>query len=101
MLSLKTGVLIEGLCVEMALGAMIVHSVFQHYGFDTVITSVKDGNHMPGSLHPSGRACDFRTRHIPPGKLDEIIDTVNSALSSEFDVVKESNHLHVEYDVKR
>lgn len=31
------------------------------FGEPLVITSGKDGEHVPGSLHPEGRALDFRT----------------------------------------
>lgn len=53
---------VEG--VEPALMTFAVQLAYVHwllFGVPLVITSGKDGEHAPGSLHKDGRALDFRT----------------------------------------
>lgn len=70
-----------------------IHSVYQSYGYDLIITSMREGNHSPGSLHYIGRAIDCRK-----GKVS--ILALSSALGTDFDCIDESNHYHIEYDPK-
>ena len=63
-------------------------------GKDLFITSICEGTHSAGSLHPMGLAWDMR-----PCKEISIKD-IKKELGKDFDVVKESNHIHVEYDPK-
>jgi len=65
-----------------------------------VITCGTEGKHMQGSAHHTGRALDFRTRHLDPNLLDLFREEVAAALSDEYDVVLEEDHLHVEWDPK-
>jgi len=69
------------------------------YGqYDCVITSASDGKHGPNSLHYSGQALDLRTRHIHGQGLQLVVDKLREALGSQFDVVLESDHIHLEFD---
>jgi len=61
-------------------------------GEDIFITSVREGTHSAGSLHPLGYAWDMRKN------IDAVM--VDSILGPDFDVVDETNHIHVEYDPK-
>lgn len=64
-----------------------------------VITSANDGKHMTSSLHYSDLAWDLRTNNIPDkGKIEEIARTLRVDLGSDWDVVVESDHIHVEFD---
>jgi len=68
--------------------------------------------HSANSLHYSGYALDFRTRHVPPGdrrplrnmikdELDILAKSYNATNPERpirFDVVLEKSHLHVEAD---
>lgn len=73
---------------------------------EMVITSGRDGHHMPGSKHPEGNAVDIRTRDLSPPDVVTFRNAVRSALGPDFDVVMESSttpgstagHLHVEWD---
>ena len=99
MLRLKEGVKIKGLQPEMVLAAQIVEGVYASYNnAECVITSVRDGIHNTHSFHYVGYAIDFRTRHIPGGWLHKLERDIKRALGSEFDVVLEKTHLHVEFD---
>lgn len=62
---------------------------------DVFVTSVRDGSHSAGSLHPSGRAWDMRRNMLSDEQLKAI-------LGKDFDVVSgyESGHVHIEYDPK-
>ena len=82
----------------MVIAAMRVEEACKLIGVDCWITSANDRVHSAGSLHYSGLAMDFRTRDIPAELRKSFSEKVKSALGSEFDVVLESDHLHVEFD---
>lgn len=75
-----------------------------------VVTSIKDGKHNPGSLHPSGYAVDFRITDLHPMDADAFYEKLKAILTPlGFDVVFENKnataatsapHIHVEYDEK-
>lgn len=84
-------------------GMLIVQSVLLARGIPVVISSVNDGQHMSGSLHYAGRAFDFRlpSRYTGSDRTNRDVQTeLKQALGSDFDVVLESDHFHVEYDPK-
>lgn len=99
-LSLKKGVRINGLTPEMGMGVQIIASIFAAHNKNAVITSVADGKHSRGSKHYSGNAVDWRTRHLLTSERDKITLDCKASLGDDFDVVLESDHLHVEYDPK-
>ena len=61
---------------------------------DFVITSMCDGNHSDASLHPQGDAIDFRYQEAVSKHA------IKQVCGKGFDVVFESDHIHVEYDPK-
>jgi len=69
---------------------------------DTVwITSAADSQHMEGSLHYVNRAFDIRIRNIIGDKQTEArlwAERMQEALGDDYDVVLESDHIHVEFD---
>ena len=71
-----------------------VARLFETGGDDLFITSIRDGNHMAGSLHYDGLAFDIRDN--PKYPLLEVRQTLGSG----WDLVPESDHLHCEYDPK-
>jgi hypothetical protein len=97
-LTIKTGVVIKKLSAEMIRGLTIVEAVFAARGVECVITSGAEGEHMAGSLHPKGRALDLRSRDIksPLATVKEL----KRQLGPSFDVILESDHIHMEYDPK-
>jgi hypothetical protein len=66
------------------------------------ITSGRDGIHVTGSFHATGRALDFRTRDLPPDKqLMQLLLACQIAAGTKITIFDESNlpgnpHLHVE-----
>jgi len=49
------------------------------------------------TLHPSGRAVDLRTNDIPANVRQPLANELQRSLGDVFDVVLESDHIHVEY----
>ena len=71
-----------------------VAKLFEIEDHDLFITSIRDGNHMAGSLHYDGLAFDMSDD--PTFQLQEI----RNALGIGFDIVSEIDHIHCEYDPK-
>ena len=94
---LKKGVRIAGLRPEMVLGLMMADKVFHTYGYEMVITSAVDSKHGNGSLHFSGAAVDLRTRDLSGTHTGVIINELKYNLGVDYDVVLESDHIHLEF----
>lgn len=67
---------------------------------DVFVTSANDGIHSPASFHYTNDAFDhFKGKiiesHYKPAELDELRDR-----NPIFDILDESNHIHVEFDPK-
>jgi len=103
---IKPGVDLRNLAPQWAIGYPIVQQCFLSRGYSCVVTSGNDSHaDKPMSLHPSGRALDFRTRHIPMIDKLPIHRAIKEALGEQWDVVLESvgqdrEHLHAEFDPK-
>ncbi len=76
----------------------IAAAVWTAAGYTLTITSGLDSLHGEGSLHPEGLAEDYRTRDVAPSDLARMVSTLKARLGSLYDVVLESDHLHVEFD---
>lgn len=100
MLLIKSGVKLTGLKPEILLGILVVREVFREHNINMVITSCMDGKHKVGSLHYKGYAVDIRTRNIPDAIVPVIINTCRINLGSEYDLVLEKDHIHLEFDSK-
>jgi hypothetical protein len=100
-LSIKPGVVLAGLRPEMAVAAQVVADVYREHGVDCVITSAVDGQHSQTSLHYAGAALDFRTRTLSFDQQFSMLNAVIERLGKDFDVVLESDHLHVEHQPRR
>ena len=101
----KKGVRIPDGNQGIILAAIVAEQVYKEFGYDFIITSWNDGKHMPTSFHYKNKAFDCRIRHIKTkkGKLDRpkcnlIRDMIALRLPPGFDVVLESNHVHLEHD---
>ena len=97
---LKNGVDLRGLTPQMAIAYTIASRIYNTRGYECVITSGSDGKHMPTSLHYQGKALDLRTRDLQEQTKVAIVEKLKEALGSQFDVVLESDHIHVEFDPK-
>jgi len=97
----KPGVSVAGLQPEALYGLMIVQEVFRKANLEMTVTSVTDGMHSAGSLHYIGHAFDLRLYQIPQAKLDAVIAQCRERLPDSFDVVMESDHIHIEHQPKK
>lgn len=97
---LKPGVKIDGIKPELLLAIIVAEEVYRLARRSLVITSVKDGKHMKGSLHYSGSALDLRIYpegRVPPGQMAK---EIQNRLGKDFDVILEPDHIHIEYQPK-
>lgn len=96
----KKGVKINGIKPEMLFAHMMIKSIFQSYGYPTIITSGVEGQHNYASLHYVGFALDYRIKHLSDGVAELILSDMKEALTDEFDIVLARTHIHVEFQPK-
>lgn len=97
-MQLKAGVRLLGLRPELVVALIAANDVWRAQGVELVVTSCIDGVHSRSSAHYTGRALDFRIHNLPdPAKA---VAALKAALGEDFDVILESDHVHLEIDVK-
>ena len=95
---LKIGVTIEYLKRTIRRKLPVIDSVFlKRTGREAVITETRHGAHSSGSLHYSDEAVDIR---LPETDQEGVVSDLMAYLGSDFDVIAERDHIHVEYDPK-
>ena len=101
-MKLKKGVRILGVKPELAFVMPLINEIVRCYDLKEgmVITSVTDGKHGRGSKHYSGYGIDIRTRNMKPLRQKACTQELKANLGSDFDVVLEKDHIHLEYDPK-
>jgi len=94
---IKAGVSIERLKrpVRRILNKLV--HIYAKRGYDLIITSTYEGTHSPSSLHYSNEAIDVDD---PPEDKQAITAEIKDSLGKDFDVILESDHIHIEYDPK-
>jgi len=98
MIRYKPGVKVAGIRPEILAAYPVIEAA---YGSKTaVITSACDGKHSRGSFHYLGLAIDLRTRHLEEGGAEQIVKLMVEWLTDEYDVVLESDHIHLEFQPK-
>ena len=85
--------------IALMFAMTVVDQIYEANGVETtVITSGQDGKHSLTSLHYAGQAFDVRTWNIPKGiSPKDIVRQIKAKLNIHFDVVLESDHIHVEF----
>jgi hypothetical protein len=81
----------------LILGLNIAALLYREHGERLTVMHVTDGRHMRGSLHYVGNAADLR---FPKRHPDQIATELRKRLGSDFDVVVEKTHIHIEYQPK-
>jgi len=99
-MKLKENVSLKGLKPEIIIAVLVANDVYWYYGHEMVITSVADSKHSRASLHYVGYAVDLRTRNIDEDIVSQIVEQIRGSLTDEFDVIFETNHIHIEYQPK-
>lgn len=100
-IELKESVSLSGVRPEMVMGLVMAEGVYSFYGVPLVVTSVTDGEHGPHSRHRVGLGADLRTFNIPDGLVMNIVEDLMKVLGPGFDIVLESDHIHLEYDPEK
>ena len=97
----KKSVNLEGVGFEIGYALGVAEMVYFTNGARMVVTSARDGKHSAKSLHYSGRAVDIRTRNLLPETLNRVFGALRKILEpAGFDVVPESDHIHIEFQPK-
>lgn len=100
-MSFKAGVNCYGLHPRVYSAIMLTASlVHQTAGEECVITSLCDGVHSPNSYHYLLGAFDARTRHLTEEEQEGVAERLARKLGDQWDVVLESDHLHVEVEIR-
>ena len=94
---LKPGVDIARLSRDVRRTLVKLDRIYSKNGDILVITSTYEGNHSPSSLHYSNNAIDIR---LPARDKRAVVSEIKTTLGRNFDVIREINHIHVEYDPK-
>ena len=97
MIHIKRGVRIHGIMPEIVLALVVADQVYTQLGHDLVVTSVIDGKHMRASIHYIGGAVDLR---LPGDDGIAARNRIALRLGGDYDVILESNHIHVEWQPK-
>ena len=98
MLIFKQGVPVYGLSPEILWAADVAERTCPK---DCTITSTRFGDeHGWASLHYTGDAIDLRTRHLDDNEIKAWVNELKAVLGDDYDVVLESNHIHIEYQPK-
>ena len=95
---LKDGVKVQGIKTEIILALIIIEPIADEYGIDLTVTSARDGKHSINSKHKLGYAVDIRTRDIAEDRLSLFTQQIRSALTNEYYVALESDHIHIQYN---
>jgi hypothetical protein len=100
-IALKSSARITGVRPETLFAMRVAEGVFEDRKLGLMtITSCNDGKHSPGSKHYVGGAFDIRTRDIPQDQWQIVAGDIRERLGTEFDVVVEKDHFHIELDPK-
>ena len=91
---------IAGIRPELVFALFVAEQIYQKYDKELVITSLVDGRHSPTSLHYAGCAADLRTNFFTRHGAEIIRDEIRDKLGTDFDVILESNHIHLEFQPK-
>jgi hypothetical protein len=99
-MTLKPGVRIIGVKPEIVVAMMVADGVYRSLGYELTITSAVEGKHSRGSIHYQGMAFDCRITNLSPAAPAIVREAIQKALGGDFDVVLESDHIHIEYEPK-
>lgn len=99
-MKIKEGAVLAGIHLHMRPVLIAADLIWKKYGQELVVTAGLDGTHSAGSLHYYGLALDFRTRYFDDITCEKVFQELDEVLGKNFDVVKHSSHIHVEYDPK-
>jgi len=74
--------------------------VYKKFNVECVMTEGSGGTHGKNSLHYVGNAIDLRTRDFKEGEVELMVKVLRDKLNEQYDVVIESDHVHVEFQIE-
>ena len=82
----------------LLLGLVVIDQVLDKYNLNCGITSLNDSKHSKTSLHYADNTADIRTKDCP-ARIDKagVVKEMKSRLNHHYDIILESNHIHIEY----
>lgn len=99
---LKQGVNPLGMRPEILIAAIVANEVYAIHGHNLVITSITDGKHGDNSYHYDGLAIDCRTFYFhEKDEIQSVATEIKERLANLYDVIVESDHIHIEFDAAR
>lgn len=95
--------LIQGVQPETLFAMMVTMHLWEHITPDLVFTSITDDapGRVPTSKHPQGYAFDIRTKFLSTQEVQALVRRLQDSLGNEYDVVKEKDHVHCEFEGDR
>lgn len=107
-LDIKSGANLSNMDSSMAPALTAAAASAHSLGLPTrTVTSARDSQHTPGSLHPHGKGVDLRGNDITVSEGRQWARDVRGRLGNDYDVKFETfkdnpanNHLHMEHDPK-
>lgn len=100
-MKLKKGVSLVGLHTKMQISNCFAAVICSKYGQELFITCAIEPR-PPGSLHPFGRACDYRMKYFKAAIRKLILAELQECLGNDYDVLLHGKgariHIHCEYD---
>lgn len=95
MLKVKAGVRPRNLVIAAAIA-----NTAELLRLELVITSGTDGRHKRNSKHYSGEALDMRTSNLSKLDIPRVMRVLEKRLGPDYEVLLESDHIHIEHDPK-
>jgi hypothetical protein len=98
---IKPGVKIAGLTTNMQLALDYAEEVYEKFGHSLIITEAyAESGHIKNSKHYEGNAVDIRIWNLG-SDVHRIFGQIKRGLDEYgFDIILESDHIHIEYDPK-
>ena len=100
-MKMKSTVDVFGMRPELLLAVVIADGIHDKLGYDCILTSARDGKHSLTSLHYAGAAVDLRTKHLSGNDALVVTEQIRDALTEDYDVLLEMDHIHIEYQPRR
>lgn len=98
----KQGVNPFGIKTELSIALQVCDTVYKENNSSMVVTSINDSKHSSASLHYNGCAADLRIWDFTSAQASAVVQEIKNALGNnpDYDVILESDHIHIEYQPK-
>jgi len=98
MMRMKPLVNCLGVKPEILLALMVACEVYNEFGIDMTVTSLTDSKHGAHSHHYKGLAVDLGVVGMNADQVEDCRKEIQRRVCSQYQVINEKNHIHIEYD---